>query len=424
LGPNTAQGAVWLSEKIEANAVSEPFLFAGWKNRMAWLHNAGNQDATFSFDIDKTGNGQWTPLRSTLVKAGQSATVVFIEKDMGEWIRVKSNRATTATVNFNYTDKTRYITTPDKMFNGLTPLSTRSPLDSISSYSGGLLYGLGDNRRTLGVLASQISNNTVTEMGYYELDSTMHLMKKDDPKTAQFMRDKFAIPKDIVSIDEASVLIVDDKNRRWRLPKGNETFTAKTQAATLRLCREVATERDLLNVHGTFYELPAENADGFAKIRPIASHNLVIHDYASYRGLLVMTGLDNQTVTNEHIITSDDGKAKIWAGAIDDLWKLGKPVGEGGVWKNSPVKANTPSDAYLIGFYDKKSLQLSHNSKQSVTFTLQIDPIGHAPWMTYKTLTVKPNQVFNFTFPDAFQARWIRFVADKDCVATAWLRYN
>jgi hypothetical protein len=187
---------------------------------------------------------------------------------------------------------------------------------------------------------------------------------------------------------------------------------------------EITPERDLLNAHGTFYELPAENADGFAKIRPIASHNLAIHDYASYRGLLVMTGLDNQTLSNEHIITSDDGKAKIWAGAIDDLWKLGKPVGEGGVWKNSPVKANTPSDAYLIGFYDKKSLQLSHNSKQSVTFTLQIDPIGHAPWMRYKTITVKPNQVVNFTFPDSFQARWVRFVADKDCEATAWLSYK
>lgn len=417
LGPNTAQGAVWLAENVEANAVSEPFLFAGWKKRIAWLHNDGKQDVTFSFEMDKKGNGQWSSLRPTLVKAGQSATVVFTEKEIGEWIRVKTNRATRATVHFNYTDNTRFATAQDKMFSGLPPLSNQT-------YLGGLLYGLGDNRRTLGVLASQISNNTATETGYYELDSTMHLVKKEDPKTAQFIKDKFAIPKEVVSIDEASVLVIDDKGRRWRLPKGNAAFTAKTQDAQLRICREVATERDLLNVHGTFYELPAENADGFAKIRPIASHNLAIHDYASYRGLLVMTGLDKQNSANEHIITSDDGKAKIWVGVIDDLWKLGKPVGEGGVWKNSPVKANTPSDAYLIGFYDKKSLKLSHNSKQSVTFTIQIDPIGHAPWMTYKKITVKPNQVFNFTFPDAFQARWVRFVADKDCDATAWLSYK
>lgn len=417
LGPNTAQGAVWLSENVEANAVSEPFLFAGWRKRIAWLHNDGKQDVTFSFEMDKTGNGNWQLVRPTLVKAGQSTTVVFTEKEIGEWIRVKTNRATRATVNFNYTDNTRFSTTQDKIFSGLTPLSNQT-------YLGGLLYGLGDNRRTLGILASQISNNSVTETGYYELDSIMHLVKKEDPKTAQFIKDKFAIPKEVVSIDEASVLVIDDKGRRWRLPKGNAAFTPKTQDAQLRICREVATERDLLNVHGTFYELPAENADGFAKIRPIASHNLAIHDYASYRGLLVMTGIDNQNTPNEHIITSDDGKAKIWAGAIDDLWKLGKPVGEGGVWKNSPVKANTASDAYLIGFYDKKSLKLSHNSKQSVTFTIQIDPIGHAPWMTYKKVTVKPNQVFNFTFPDAFQARWVRFVADKDCDATAWLSYK
>jgi hypothetical protein len=252
----------------------------------------------------------------------------------------------------------------------------------------------------------------------------MHLVKKDDGKTAQFIREKFAIPREVLSIDEASVLIIDDSGRRWRLPKGNDAFTEKTNSASLRICREVATERDLLNAHGTFYELPAENADGFAKIRPVASHSLSIHDYASYRGLLVMTGLDNQTAANEHIIASNDGKAKVWAGTIDDLWKLGKPVGQGGPWKNSQVKSGTPSDPYLIGFYDKKSLQLSHNAKESVTYRIEVEPIGHGPWMLYKEITVKPNEIVKHTFMDGFQARWIRFIADKDCEATAWLMYK
>jgi hypothetical protein len=107
-----------------------------------------------------------------------------------------------------------------------------------------------------------------------------------------FINESFAIPKEVVTIDEASVLVIDDSGRRWRLPKGNEAFTDLTDAGALRICREVATERDLFNCHGTFYELPAENADGYAKIRPVASHNFRINDYASYRGLLIMTGLD------------------------------------------------------------------------------------------------------------------------------------
>ncbi len=417
LGPNTAQGAVWLSEKIEANAVSEPFLFAGWQQRMAWIQNDGSQNVTFIFETDTDGKGNWKALRTVEVAAGQSMSVTFRTSDKGEWIRVKNNLATKATVNFNYSDASRFQGKQDPQFNGMTNIN-------FPAYSGGLLYSLGDNRRALGILAGQFANANFTENGYYELDSAMHLVKKEDPKMVQFIREKFAIPKEVITVDDASVLIIDDSNRRWRLPKGNEAFTAKTQQAALRICREVATERDLLNAHGTFYELPAENADGYAKIRPVASHSLGIHDYASYRGLLVMTGIDNSSSTNKHIITSNDGKAKVWAGTIDDLWKLGKPTGEGGPWKNSAVKSGIASDAYLIGFYDKKNLRITHNSKKDVTFTIQTEPIGHGPWMTYKQVTVKPNETFNFNFPDAFQARWIRFLADNDCEATTWLTYK
>jgi hypothetical protein len=186
----------------------------------------------------------------------------------------------------------------------------------------------------------------------------------------------------------------------------------------------VATERDLFNCSGTFYELPAENADGFAKIRPVASHNFRIHDYASYRGLLVMTGIHPGAGAGEHIIRSDDGQAAVWAGAIDDLWELGKPVGHGGPWKNSAVKPGEPSDPYLIGFYDERSLEISHDSSDPVTFKIEVEPIGHGPWMLYKEVTVKPGEKFNHQFSESFQARWIRFVADKDCKASTLLIYE
>ncbi len=137
---------------------------------------------------------------------------------------------------------------------------------------------------------------------------------------------------------------MDDSKRRWRLPLGDEKFTKKIKKASLRIAREVATERDLLDAHGTFYELPAENADGFAKIRPVASHSLSIHDYASYRGLLVMTGLDNNAPPGNISSLLTMVKAKVWVGTIDDLWKLGKPVGHGGPLKDAQVKIGMPSD--------------------------------------------------------------------------------
>ena len=44
--------------------------------------------------------------------------------------------------------------------------------------------------------------------------------------------------------------------------------------------------------------------------------------------------------------------------------------------------------------------------------------------MMYKEVVVKPNETFEHTFAADFQARWIRFVADKDCEASTILTYK
>ncbi len=418
LGPNTAEGAVWLNEAVNANATSEPFLFAGWANRSAWVQNNGDSDIQITFEVDKTGQGNWTSLQTMNVGAHQSTHVSFATDASGEWIRVKTNKAANLTAHFSYSTNDMRNTTANAMFAGLSNVAT-------ANTSGGLMYGLGNNRRALGMTALTYKGGQPSDVGYYELNGDMQLLRKNDTGIADVIKTKFAIPQNVVTIDKSSVLIVDDKGRRWRLPLGNDAYTGLTNQAALRICREVATERDLLNCHGTFYELPAENADGYAKMRPVSSHNLRINDYASYRGLLVMTGVDlNAAGKNEHIVVSDDKKAAIWAGTIDDLWKLGKPTGHGGPWKDVSVKANETSDPYLIGFYDQRSLQLSHKAAQSITFTLEADPVGSGVWMTYKSFTVAPGKTIDYEFPKDFQAKWIRFKTDKACEATTFLNYK
>lgn len=418
LGPATADGAVWEKEEIQANVYCEPYLFAGWKNRCCWLQNDGTQDITFTFEVDRQGNNTWTELTKMPVPAGQSVYLPFDSKEQGEWIRVKSDKGSNVTVSFVYTDADNRSASSDGMFKGLSKVSEDKSL-------GGLLYGLGKNRRALGLLATSIEDGKVVENGYYEMSDTLTLVRKEDAKTADFIREKFAIPHQVVTIDESSILIVDDKGRRWRLPLGDENYTKLMGQDVLRICREVATERDMFSCHGTFYELPAENADGYAKIRPIATHDFRIHDYASYRGMLIMTGVNPKAASgNEHIIVSEDGKAAVWAGAIDDLWNLGKPTGKGGPWKNTAVEAGVASDPYLIGFYDKKELTLSHNSQKDVTFTIEVDPTGNGKWMKYTTLTVKPGESLTHELKDPFQARWIRFSTDTNTNATAWLDYK
>lgn len=417
LGPNTADGAVWQHEEVKANEPSDPYLFAGWSTRSSWIKNESNSPVTFTFEVDKNGTDKWTTLKSVTVKPGASTNYLFHASEVGEWVRVFTNIGAKASVYFVYANpEARNVSAP--IFSGLSEQS---------SNEGGLLYSLGNNQRALGVLAQHIENGVPKKTGYYELTAKMELVKKSNDSIEQKISQHMAIYKDAVAIDKASILVVDDKGRRWRLPFGNDSYTELNQKGALRICREVATERDLFNCHGTFYELPAENADGYAKIRPISSHNLKINDYASYRGLLIMTGIDVNTekaTDNPHIFISDDKQAAVWAGAIDDLWQLGKPRGHGGPWYEQAVKVDEPSDPYLIGFYDKKSLKLSHNASADVTFTVEVDPGGEGNWMNYQTFTVKPGQALDYQFPSSFQARWVRFRSDKDCQATAYLTYN
>jgi len=188
----------------------------------------------------------------------------------------------------------------------------------------------------------------------------------------------------------------------------------------------VATERDLLNCHGTFYELPARNAGGLAKIRPVASHDLAIHDYASFRGMLVLTGIAPTGLTdgNEHIVVSDDGRCAVWCGVIDDLWKLGKPRGEGGPWRDTVAQAGVPSDPYLMTGYDKKAIALSHEGEGIATFTVEIDPDGTGLWCKYRDVAVASGRTVTHEFPTGFSAYWVRVTSDTTTTATAWLTYE
>ena len=414
LGPTTASGAVWLNEEVNANTPSEPFLFAGWAHRTAWMQNHANHPVNLKFETDLLGTGQWTELRSVQLKPGSSENIAFSGQERGEWVRVVSDAKATLTVHFIYSDSEDRGTEPAPIFSGLQKVEENALV-------GGLLYGLGDDRKALGVSATVSGQSE----GYYELDSAVNLVLKTDPQMKSFIDEKFAIPKNVVTIDQSSVLVVDDRNRRWRFPLGNPVNTQLIEQAEVRLCREVATERDLMNLHGTFYELPAENADGFAKVRPVSSHNLRIHDYASYRGMLVLTGIDPKLASNnDRIVISEDGKAAVWLGVIDDLWKLGKPVGKGGPWYQEEVSAGVPSDPYLMAFYDEKTLELSHKASGPVTFTIEVEPLGHGPWIKYHEVEVAAGETFKHQFPEGFQVRWIRFTVDRDCEATAWLEYQ
>lgn len=411
LGPTNATGSVWLNEDIKSGEASDPFLFGPWAKRCAWIRNDGKETVVFQF-LTKGADGKDKVLKTVTVPASDSRFVEFCAADKGEWIRVVADKDTKGSVVFSFASKETRTEEMSPIFAGLSKIGEKHD-------SEGLMLCLSQNRRKLGVAA-----NTADGSAYYDLDGDMLLQRRDSMEKASYIRKNLAIRSEGLEITPGSVLITDDKGRRWHLPLGTRAFTEPTRQNAMRVCREVSTERDLLNLHGTFYELPAENADGFAKVRPIASHNLGINDYASYRGMLLMSGCNADNADNTRIVTSDDGKLSLWAGVIDDLWKLGKPTGNGGPWVDRHVSAGEYSEPYLIGFYDRRTLNLSHKSDHKVKFTVEADPTGEGDWMHYADFEVNPDDSFIYKFPDSFQARWIRFKTDTPCVATTWLEYR
>lgn len=407
LGPATAEGAVWTRDPVAAGETSDPFLCAGWPRRGIWLANGGPTPVTFTLETDADGRGSWQTFRSVALAAGAEQWLEIPAEAAVEWMRVRSAEACpAATVHFAFATPDARPATPAPIFAGLA-----RPGDTALA---GRLRTRGGNLRTLAV---------GQPAALYELDADLYLRPVADTNALAVTLRETAIPPNLVGLDAASVLITDDQGRRWRLPRGAAALDAPTRDGELRIAREVATERDLLSCHGTFYELPAENAGGFARVRPVASHPFALRDYCSYRGLLVMSGV-LATGATPRVIRSADGQAAVWTGVIDDLWQLGRPTGQGGPWLDTEVAAGVASDPYLFGFYENRLLRLSHAAATALQVTVEFDPSGDGNWMTFEQLTVPPGKTLEKRFPPALSARWIRFTADRAATVTAQLTYD
>jgi hypothetical protein len=412
LGPAIGRGSVWLRDDLKAGQVSDPYLFSGYDYRMMTIQHGNPSGVTFTLEVDKKGNNQWETLEK--VKVDNALFHIFKASEKGAWIRVRvSEVVKQASVHFHYRNKDLRTSQNSEIFKSLAAVGEK-PL------SKGVIRS---NRKVLGMVM-------VSDKGYYELNDKLELTAKVDNEgkavVMQGAQTLYAIRTDVASV------IVKEDGKVYRLPKNpqyehlaydqqliitNRIYKGLDMA---RVCREVATERDLFNVHGTFYELPARNAQGFAKIRPIATHNLLIHDYASHFGMLFMTGLNGRV--NDRVIKSSDGATLLWAGVIDDLWQLGKPRGEGGVWNESAVKAGIPSDPYLMTGYDRKSVALKSSADGDIT--LEVDMDGTGLWVPFKTVVLKAGASVAYTFPEGFSAYWVRAVSSVDATATVMFKYE
>jgi hypothetical protein len=571
LGPAIGRGSVWLRDDVVSNEVSDPYLFSGYDYRQLHLSHHSKDAVVFALEVDRGGTNEWRPLREITVPPGGAVSHVFNDQEVGAWVRLVCKQAASdVTANFQYRNRDEREEKNDSQFDGIATVDRPA-----KTY--GLMRSLAYDK--LGLVAAGSPEGE--EASYYELNQKMELVAVNDPQAAAQLVRAAHQPDDVITVDEASVLVVED-GERYRLPK-NDRFVAngsakadtgktdtgksledvlgenlaigasvsasstyqeysadqaidgsladdarwigrnegdtwieldlgeskiirsiwivtgwkqsreyvagdfdvqvkrgdewhtlaggairdnsrvelgidletpvtaqyvrlvsdtndffriyeialfdrKLEIATdltdygvARICREVATERDLLNLHGTFYELPARNAQGLAKVRPVCTHNLAIHDFCSHNGLLLFTGIDGDT-ESDHVFRSADGKAAVWVGVVDDLWKLGKPRGRGGPWHNTEVQPGEPSDRYLMTAYDQKTVTIS--SSANATIRLEVDVDGTGLWIPYKSFELTAAQAIEHAFPEGFSAYWVRAVSNAKTTATVTFVYQ
>ena len=310
-------GGPWVADAVKANEPSEPFLLAGFERRVVHLADDAAEPVTFTLETDAAGNDNWTTLASVIVPARGYAYHVIPPGTPGEWIRVKTNRnVESATAYFHVSSG--YRAADPALFSSLpaadqgsrhSPCAVRQnseknggrqtdqrrpckhgarsvPAACYLGQSEGILQAAAGTDMPLTLAATVVeASGKVAETGYYVMGADLPPRRVEDPDAEQRLRKRWS-PKQDFEVDAASVIMKDNKGRRYRLPKGPDVFSRPAVSGWRRGIREVVTERNLMNIHGTFYEMPRPESGGLAKIRPITTHNRSIFDFASWRGLL------------------------------------------------------------------------------------------------------------------------------------------
>lgn len=424
-GPRIGWGGPWVNTPVEAEQASDPFLVAGYQERTLYLSHHAEEPVRFSLEIDRAGIGTWETWKAVTVNP-KACQVELLPASMdAEWMRVRVDRACQASAYFHLFDARKPEAGEARMFDGLVNI------DELTSFNGGTVRPAGHNRSLQYLLREVDESGKAADAVYKEVrlsedaqdllvevpevDYTVEIQEIDAHQAAWF------------SMDDASVIAHGENGTRYRLPKGHAAFEGRAPLGKARQIREAVSERYLANIHGTFYEVPRSEGAGnhvpdFEKLKPVASHSKYIVDFCTWRGLLVLSGVKNNAAASDHIYR-DEARHGLWFGMIDDLWKLGKPVGVGGPWKEDVALAGEPSDPYLMLGYDDKRLEISHDHERAVTFRVEVNA-SLQNWQLFKELTVLSGEPLVYEFPKGLHAHWVRLVSDQDCTVTATFSYE
>ncbi|MCK5820402.1 MAG: hypothetical protein KAH17_00885, partial [Bacteroidales bacterium] len=414
-GPKLGFGGPWIDDQVEAFHPSDPFLVSGFDRFMLYAEQDSEETIELLVERRKLGSNEWEKWKNISMASGLGINEYFSNTDQTEWIRFSTNKPVDQLTAVLHLSPDAYPQADEGIFEAIQPRGS-------SDIKLGWLRPSGTN-----------GNLQIFSPGedFADLDVSLDFLEGEMDEILTELRDNLIPKESVVSFDSASVVYADEQGQRWRLPFGYSGKKDAYRALNPRIIREVATERSLMNAGGLFYELPRGISGGISKVKPIATHNRMIVDFCSWRGLMAITGCNPRAKADEHYYVSGKKEIGLWLGAIDDLWKFGKPIGVGGPWKNTAVKTGEVSDPYLMYGFDEKSLELSHDGDEAVGFTILFDFVGEGEfkeWVSDQVrddrIIVQPGEVLKIEFDEGFSAFWVKVQVDKGCRATAWFEYR
>lgn len=415
-GSPAGWGGPWVDDSVQAKQPSPPFFIGGFRHRVLHLRHGNPASLTVTLEIDSAGDGQWKQFASVPVPPEGYAWQILPDLK-GNWLRLRTDQDAARVTGYLHLSNPQRTAEPT-LFDALADAARPG------NHSEGLIKPPQGDARTVLFAASQCAaDGQLCGRGLYELGAELVLRAVDDSPREATMRSKFGVKHPGFFVDAASV-VVSGADQRYRLPKAEGVYDKPFASGWPRGTREVVTERSMLNAHGTFYELPRPDAGWLRRIRPIATHHKRIGDFASWRGMLVLSGVRSDAPAGAHCVRSADGKAALWLGDVDDLWKMGPPAGRGGPWRDTAVKAGQPSDPYLMAGYEHKLLEIRHDQSTAIGVTAEVDFLADGTWATYRQFQVPAGATFQHAFPAGYSAHWIRLTARRDARITAEFIYG
>lgn len=415
-GAPTGHGSVWMNQPVTADQLSDPFLIQGFAQRTLHLRNLGSGATTVEIQTSN-GTPTWATARTITVPAG-AYSYEIISDLTASWVRLRNSASTSNLTAFFHLHTPYPYQTPASSvgdeFAGLADIRDRK------SMSDGIIRVMNNAALELEFASSRTSSSAIAGAHrYHRIGGPLELGDVTDPAAESGLRSAAVLTREFGS-DSASAWVAEG-SVRYRLPKLDPLYDAPFAAGWARGIREAVTERELLNCHGTFYEVPRDVSGGMRKMRALVTHGKRITDFASWRGLLVLTGVLDDAPPSDRLVRNADGSAALWLGEIDDIWRMGEPRGKGGPGNGTTVPANATSDPYLMYGYDRKELTLIATA--ATTITIEVDLLADNTWSTYQAFDIAAGETRCHVFPTGYHAHWVRVRSSAATTATAQFTY-